>query len=237
MKNMVRLRENKPILVLLCCLAAVYVGMLALDKASETEPAALAFKYLGDVCCVLIVLSSWRNALNRRDIKILIAGFLFVLGADALFLFAGQIELGVICFCFGHATFIGRYRGIIFKNWYAALLAVLAFYVAGKFAGWKLPYVYIVSVIYGALLFLDAYYGFHSNLPRLNKIFVRIGMAAFILNDANNAVMYLFPPGSPVNDTAAYFVWVFYLPALAMLALSAYDYGHGKGASPGKIEK
>ena len=80
MLTMSRLYKNKKIVALLFCLIAVYTGMLVTDSVSEREPAALTFKYLGDIFCLLIVLASWRHAYSKADITLLLTGFFFVLG-------------------------------------------------------------------------------------------------------------------------------------------------------------
>lgn len=228
MENLAQLCKNKSLLILLCCTAAIYAGVLIVDTATETRPGALTLKYLGDVFCLLIVPASLQHAYNQRDIQLLLVAFFFILGADALFLFAGLKELGILCFCFAHLSFIRRYHGKAFVPCSATLLAVLAFYVTGKLAGWQLPYIYILSATYGALLFIVTYEGFAADFPKPNKTLVKIGMGAFILNDINNVIMYFSVPGSPANAIAAYLVWVFYLPALALLALSVYDFSTTK---------
>ena len=124
---MTRLRENKRILVFLCCISILYACVLVADTASETGPAAVTFKYLGDLCCLLVVLVSWKNAYDRRDVGLLLAAFLFIMGADALFLFARQLEWGILCYCFAHLALIRRYRGKAFGRGSAAALAALAF--------------------------------------------------------------------------------------------------------------
>lgn len=224
MLTMSRLYKNKKIVALLFCLIAVYTGMLVTGSVSEREPAALTFKYLGDIFCLLIVLASWRHAYSKADITLLLTGFFFVLGADALFLFARQLDLGIICFGFAHLVFMRRYQKKPSPLWPILLLAVSAFYAIGMLIGLQLPYIYILSVVYAALLFMDAHSGFRSALPTPNKTLVKVGMTFFILNDANNALMYLGAPGSVLNEITSYFVWVFYLPALVLLALSAYGY-------------
>ncbi len=221
---MALLLKDKKFVALLWTVAVFYVLALYMGTVSDQGLSTRAMRYAGEVVCFFIVLYAHGKAREDRDTNLLTGAFLVILVSDFIFLFVQNDILGVACFCFAHLLFVRRYNEKAFLPCLVVLLAVLAFCAAALFAGINLPYLYILSAVYAALILLATDYGFRAKLPRTNSLMVRWGMILFLMCDINMASTRLMAPNNPFHGTADYIAWVFYLPALLLLALSAYHY-------------
>lgn len=113
------------------------------------------------------------------------------------------------------------FAGLLLLSW-TVLLQYFVFYplLEGKALQW---------VIIGYALFISAstWVALANRLlylfPRPNSTMLAAGMVSFLLCDLNVGLLLSLPAGVP-RLLAESFIWVFYAPALTLLALSGYRY-------------
>lgn len=229
------LLRKKVLASLLCSFMALYFAMLLTNIFTEQRTLSIWIKYSAEVLCFFIALYCAFGARQKSDAQLLLLALLITLIADAIFLFAQNYTLGVAVFCFAHLTYIKRYQGAAFFHCLYLLLCVLVFCLISLIYFPALPILYLLAPMYGSLIFLATYYGFHAKLPRQNSILVQLGMILFLLCDANTAISYLLRNSPHLAAATGYFEWLFYLPALALLSLSSYDFNNVNDSHKKKV--
>lgn len=222
---MKRLIKNRLACGLLVLLAAVYLSFLAADLFFPgLGRFSVLMKYIGILLCLVAAIFLNRGAWSRRDSALLISALCLTCVADLFLLLLNQPVLGLLVFCAAHLVYILRYRPAAFKP--AAVIVALA--VAGCFAAESFmdgfPVKYVLSCLYGTLILAVTIFGFTAPLPRINRRLVTAGMTLFLLCDIHVALFNTLAAGHPYYPISAFLMWSFYLPAQALLALSAYCY-------------
>jgi hypothetical protein len=236
----------KRILICVIINAALYVCFVALDIADaaglSVTPALLpdVLKYAAIVSCLMITLfatlSSRAQATlssraqardpwqHRRSARIQSVVFAITLVSDFLLLFTDHFAAGLLVFLFAHLTALFRYRPRWVPLFAAAAGALcLAALIARRSsdpAYQALP-VILLCAAYAVLIIGVTISTFHAEQPRINTLFSRIGMILFLCCDVNVFLSNLLTAGDAFNDPARILMWVFYLPAQTLLALSA----------------
>jgi len=106
------------------------------------------------------------------------------------------------------------------------ILAVFSFMFASLI---KLCSAFIAAYLYGIVLSISLWAGLAANtlelLPKRNSVMVAVGMICFYCCDVLvglDAVMEAGLPWLWANSL----IWIFYIPALVLLALSCYRYNN-----------
>jgi uncharacterized membrane protein len=82
----------------------------------------------------------------------------------------------------------------------------------------------VIYICYVLLIVCVTIAAFLSERPKTNKTLSTVGMCLFLACDFHVALFNTQPAGSPVSAIAFVLMWVFYLPAQTLLALSAHDF-------------
>jgi hypothetical protein len=209
----------------LVCLAAVYLAFLSIDLfCPELGLFSSLLKYAGILLCLALALLLRRHAWDRRDSTLLVSALFLTAAADLFLLLLNRPIPGLLVFCAAHLVYIRRYRPAWFIPAAAAVLAAFAGLLAASSLVPGFPAKYALAGLYGALLLAVAVCAFRSSLPRINRRLAAAGMALFLLCDIHVVLFNTLPAGSLYDPYASFFMWLFYLPAQAALAVSGYDY-------------
>ena len=223
--------SDKRIFTLVCLNAAIYVFILILDfmKAGEgvTETQGVAsdlLKYSAMISCLLICIVALKH--DRKNVaRIQMIVFCITLVADLFLLFTDLFVIGVLVFIGVHACALLRYkpRWLIPAGIAAATLFIVVFLVFQNMlrGNTMLALVFAVCPAYAVLIITLTVSTFHSPQPRQNEIFSRLGMLLFLGCDVNVLLFNALPIGNGLHTASIVLMWLFYLPAQTMLALSA----------------
>jgi len=239
------LKNDRLITALLFLNLALYVLFVALDLRGLTgagpgplyQNAALAvsapglLKYVGIVSCLLIALRARRDPWRARDGDLQAAVLAITLIPDFLLLFTDFFAAGVIVFFAAHLTALYRYR----PRWFPAglVIALCAIFLyafpslapeAAASAFYPLrgaPPLLMLVIGYALLILMVTVGAFHASQPRINNLFSKLGMCLFIGCDIHVALLNGLPASAPYHAVAGVVIWIFYLPAQTLLALSA----------------
>jgi len=226
---------DKRILTLLCLNAALYALIVIFDskKAFLYISPALGLtcdilKYSAIVSCLLICVFAYSRTRARAPLFQSIV-FCFTLGADIFLLFTPYFAAGVFVFLGAHLFALLRYRPrwAIPAGIAAAAVFALALLLAPRVlrANTELSLIIAVCGAYAVLIISVTISTFHSPQPRLNTLFSRLGMCLFLACDVNVAIFNILPAGLPAHTASIILMWLFYLPAQSLLALSACHWG------------
>ncbi|MDR3296076.1 MAG: hypothetical protein LBT26_09665 [Clostridiales Family XIII bacterium] len=235
------LREKK-FLVLFGINAVLYVIFIALDliglyaeKHSLPSPglnaASNVLKYAGIVSCLVLAVLVARRPWQRQDARLQIVILCFTVGADFFLLFTSRFTIGICIFYGAHLVALRRYwPKLLFVGVAAAAAGLLMFLFSlgepsGRFAA--APDVspsLVIYICYVLLIICVTIAAFLSERPWANKTLSKVGMCLFLVCDFHVALFNTQPAGSSVSAVAFVLMWVFYLPAQSMLALSAHDF-------------
>ena len=222
---MQRLIKNRPVCALLVSEAALYIIFLAIDlffpawgKASST------LKYAGILLCPVIAVLLRRNAWDRQDSAYLIGALVFTCAADLFLLLLNKPVYGVVLFCMAHLLYIRRYRAAWFKPAATITVSAIAICLAVSSFTTAFPLRNALAMLYGALLLSVFLLAYTSLLPKKNRRLVMTGMALFLLCDIHVALFNIAGTDNPYYPFASFFMWLFYLPAQVLLAVSGYAY-------------
>ena len=223
--------SDKRIFILVCLNAALYVLIVILDvlKAGSgvTEAQGVAsdlLKYAAVVSCLFICIFALSH--DRRKVALVqMIVFCFTLGADFFLLFTDLFSVGVLIFIGAHTCALYRYRpGWLLKIGIpaAALFLIIMLFLPKILpADIGLTLVIAASSAYTLMIISVTVSTFHSPQPRQNELFSRIGMLLFICCDINVLFFNAMPIGSGIHTFSIVLMWLFYLPAQTLLALSA----------------
>ena len=223
--------SDRRIFALVCLNAALYVFILVFDSMkaachiSYTQGLVCdILKYIAIISCLFICVFALSHE-RKKVAQIQMVVFCITLGADFFLLFTNLFSTGVLIFIFAHACALLRYKpkwllpiGIV-----AASLFVIIMTVMRKALSADIDIMLIVAacVTYAILIISVTISTFHAPQPRLNEIFSRTGMLLFLACDVNVFIFNSVPAGAAPHTAAIVLMWLFYLPAQTMLALSA----------------
>jgi len=196
----------------------------------------------------LLVWIIFKNGIDRKDTMLLSIAFGFALVADFFLkiLFNADPEnsstymvAGIVTFMIVQTFLILRHSrgvkkrffcdgGVDKKNmfiellWFAAIATVVSAIIFIK-TGTMIP----VIMAYACFLVTSVYFGWRTLTwgfyPAKNAWMIAIGMTLFLFCDINVGISSL--PDTPIANNL---VWMFYTPALMLLALSGYDWSNNR---------
>ena len=196
----------------------LYIAFLSIDVFSA--PGLLPTRYLKYttiILCFLLALNLHRNSINKQDSKYVVIAFIFTLIADIFLLFTGNKIAGIFFFCLVQLTYLKRYNIRLFKFGIFVSTVAIMIHLFTSF-----DQLYIIAGLYAPLILVCAISTFRTKLPKFNLYCTRIGMILFILCDIHVAMFDQLSRASSYHHFASIVIWLFYLPAQFLLALSAF---------------
>ena len=175
-------------------------------------------KFVFIVVCFIVALLSYIICRSKRDWLWLTLGLGFTAWADYFLVLHNRHLIGVAVFCFAHMAYILRaLQGK--KCWFIPLLVVPVVVLA-----YISTSIFIVSGLY-AMLFITSIY-VNARYIRHNRMLVIAGLLLFAACDICvfifNLPLYM---GAPYGLMRIFpLIWIFYLPAQAILSVSAVDF-------------
>ena len=215
---MKKIFKNRFNALLIMGIIVLYIAFLSLDIFSI--PRSLPsrhLKYTSIGLCFLLATSLASKSADKQDSKYVVLAFIFTMAADTFLLFTPHKVTGVFFFCLMQLTYLKRYHVSFFKaGIFFASLAMIVHLV--------LPFqpLYVIAGLYAFLIVTCFLATFRAELPRFNLYCVRIGMALFILCDLHVALYNQLSTGASYYRFVTVAMWLFYLPAQLLLALSAF---------------
>ena len=223
--------SDRRIFILVCLNAALYVFITVFDTMKAVHGVSPAqglacdvLKYSAIISCLLICIFAYSRTRERTPlIQILV--FCITLAADFLLLFTPLFTTGVFVFLGAHFCALLRYK----PRWApvagicAAAAFVLTIYLAPRFLHTNpdLSLFAAASAAYAILIISVTVSTFFAYQQRTNALFSRLGMCLFIACDVNVLFFNVLPADSTPYTAAIVLMWLFYLPAQTLLALSA----------------
>ena len=202
----------------------VYAGLL------------MALKFVFIAACFTVALASFFVCRSRRDWFFLTLGLAFTLGADYFLILHSRHLIGVAVFCFAHVAYIVRAVSSRPGGWRRLFLGLAVFvlgFIYFALVSFVLDWLIAFRITSGIFAFAALYAGlFITNIYvsaryiRHNRVLVIAGLLLFAACDICVLIFNLpFYMGAPAGFTAVFpLIWVFYLPAQALLAVSAVDF-------------
>lgn len=233
--------------MLLCVIAALCIWFSILDFSRfagmdytyDIFPSAM-LKRINIILAVLVVWAAGKDGLGAGDGLRMKGAFFFALLGEALFVMRFFME-GVLMFALCQALLTIR-NGMGIRNGFklagagqklilailgTVLLVILAVFTAitGVLGGYSAANVLVYS--YGIILSISLWTAVAAAvlelLPKKNARMAACGMVCFFFCDICVGLDAFLPQGLPWL-LANSFIWVFYIPALVLLALSCYRY-------------
>jgi len=222
---------DKRIFLLVCINAALYVFIVILDvmNAFDSITPSMghfcdAMKYAAIISCLLICVFAYSRSRERTPLIQMIV-FSVTLGADFFLLFTPYFVAGVFVFIAAHTCALIRYkpRWSPFVGAASASVFILALYLAPRIlhSNSEITLFIAVTGAYAVLIISVAISTFFAPQPRVNTLFSRFGMCLFIACDINVLIFNAIPAGATPHTASIFLMWLFYLPAQTLLALSA----------------
>lgn len=222
---MKQLLKHRPACVLLTLQGLLYCSFLAVDLFFPgLGMLSGAMKYTGILLCVLLAVLLHRSCWNRRDSILLISALSFTALADLFLLLLYRPVPGLLAFFAAHLLHIRRLRPAAFPPAAAVALAVTAGCAAAYFLAHAFQAEYALAGLYAVLILTASACSLRAALPRTNRRLVIAGMALFLLCDIHVALFNTLAAENPYYPFASFFMWFYYLPAQALLALSGYGF-------------
>jgi hypothetical protein len=163
----------------------------------------------------------------RRAARVQAVVFGITLAADFFLLFTDHFVVGLLVFLLAHLTALFRYKPR-WVPWFAAAAGALclAALIVGRsyHAEFQLLRFVLLCAAYAVVIGGVLAATFFAQQPRINTLFSRLGMILFLCCDVNVFFANFLSAGAAYYEPALVLMWVFYLPAQTLLALSAVAY-------------
>ena len=191
----------------------------------------MQYKFVFVVICLAFAGMSYFFCKQKKDWAWLVAGLIFTVGADYFLVLHDRHLPGVAVFCFAHVCYIFRALEN-FPRWRRYAFVCLPFLAAAIFIAFITGQLFVLSGIYAGLFGINITVNVRhfkqekTVLPRFNKTLFLAGLILFALCDVN-VLLFNLPRqlGVPVIFPWAFrLIWVFYLPAQVLIALSAVKF-------------
>ena len=196
----------------------LYIAFLSLDIFSIPKTIESRYiKYASIVLCFLFASLLTHTSADKRDSRYVVLALTFTLIADIFLLFTNYKITGIFVFCLMQLTYLKRYNVRFFAaGIFFAAIAIIVYLLL------SIEPLYVISGLYATLIGSCFLATFRTQLPEFNLYCVRIAMALFILCDIHVALYDHLSTSSSYYQVAAIAMWLFYLPAQFLLAMSAF---------------
>ena len=218
---MKQILKNRLDAMLILGIVILYIAFLGLDIFSVPRSLlSRTFKYASIVLCFLLSTSFLFKSEDKRDSIHVVLALMFTMIADIFLLFTNHKIAGIFFFCLVQLTYLKRYNLQFFiTGIYFVLIAMIAHLLL------PLQPLYVIAGLYAFLIVSCFLSTFYTKLPKFNLYCVRIGMILFILCDINVALFNELSRSFSYYRFISIAIWLFYLPAQFLLALSAFRQG------------
>ena len=209
--------KNQLNVALIIGIIVLYIAFLSLDIFSFPRSIeSRHFKYASIVLCFLLATLLSANSTDKWDSSLVVLALIFAMLADTFLLFTNYKIIGIFFFCLMQLTYLKRYNVRFFK-------AGIFFSVVAIIVHLLLPFepLYVIAGLYAYLIVSCFFATFRTKLPKFNLFCVRVGMALFILCDIHVALYNQLSSSSNYYRYVTVAMWLFYLPAQFLLAMSA----------------
>ena len=215
---MKQLLKNRLNMILIIGIVMLYLAFLSFDLFSIPRSMESRYlKYASIMLCFLLATGLYYHSTDKRDSKYVVLALIFTLAADLFLLFTQRKITGVFFFCLMQLTYLKRYNIRFFKVGIG--FAVIAIFI--HFLSLFQP-LYVIAGLYAFLIVTCFLATFHAKLPKFNLQCARVGMALFILCDIHVALYNQLSMSSDYFRFVTVAMWLFYLPAQFLLAISAF---------------
>jgi len=228
---------NKKTIFIFMLILFLYLFFIALDYSLQNTGSkySIAAKYFSILLCFIMTIMIGRNGHDIVDTRLLQSAFFFTACADYCLLLSNKFMVGVLIFCIVQIIYIFRYTRDL-KSRSKIFLAVLIIYILLSIIALSALNTQsldlrlsLICLFYGCLIItslITAVRTLKTNyFPLCSSVMICIGMILFLLCDINVALFNIFQEnGSYTARICGLLIWVFYLPAQVMLALSGYKH-------------
>ncbi|MCL2363855.1 MAG: lysoplasmalogenase [Defluviitaleaceae bacterium] len=194
-----------------------------MDFVQPTQNTFYDIKFIFVVVCFFVALGSYFLSRDKRSWAWLVGGMAFTVAADFFLVLQNAHVPGVAVFCFTHVCYALRAQrndGKFTRRFYLFVFTVATVTVAVLLV---LDSIFALVGMYAALFMVNLYVNFRYRRTNKNGTFIFVALVLFALCDM--AVMLFNVPNylgvMPALEHVYPFIWIFYLPAQAMLAVSA----------------
>ena len=182
-------------------------------------------KYIFILVCLGFAIASRPFCGCKKSWFWLVAALFFTAAADYFLVIRDMHLPGIAVFCFAHVCYFMRVTEI--NKAKVRIFCALAFIVLVLFSQELL---FVLAGLYATLFGINIWQNIKSNaLPTINKRITIIGLLLFMLCDINvlllNLPRHFDVPRFPL---AFALIWVFYLPAQGLLAISGIAFPRAK---------
>lgn len=213
-------------------------GFIALDIVKHES--SQIFKGLVVLLSTILVFRISRNGLNKRDTNLLKLIFILIIFADLSLIYFKKPYIGIVIFFLVQCILIYRNIRCTDKRYILEILLtresiILIFSLSTAL----LIYLFFIRVYIGdnILFILFILYGIIKScsvfisavnfrlklFSKINRILLLIGIICFYLCDISVGLTLTLNKGF-IREFTSFLIWIFYTPALTLIALSGYDF-------------
>lgn len=188
----------------------------------------------------LLVLLINNHGINQKDTTLLKLIYMLIIFADLSLLLFQKPYMGIILFLLAQCLLIYRNSDAIFNsNHFRAIFDGYSIFFAFALTILLLLYLILIKKhTTDALLFiLFMFYGMIKSsavftailnfrfkvFPNINRLLLLIGTICFYFCDLNVGLTLIFNE-SLIQNISSTLIWIFYTPALTLIALSGYNF-------------
>ena len=181
-------------------------------------------KFIFITVCLGVAVLSYFFTHSKKDWGFLVGGLASTALADYFLVLHDNHLPGVAVFCFAHIFYILRVYKKPQAKYLAASVGAIIFAFYTREALFSLGATYAILFIFSIVVNIKS-----TQLPRANKAIVLTGLILFALCDIN-VLLFNLPRQFGVGSFPWAFtlIWVFYLPAQALLAISSIAWSKPK---------
>ena len=227
-------KRTKIILVfILFCYILIFVNDFSLQNTGNKY--LIVVKYSSILLCFILTIMIGKNGHDILDTRMVQSGLFFTACADYCLVVSNKFILGVVIFCIVQIIYIFRFtrdlksRTKIFST--VLIIYIILFitaFTAYKVVKFDLRLI-LICIFYGCLITTSLITGIRTlktnYFPLYSSVLISIGMILFFMCDINVALFNILQKsGSYFANIPRFLIWIFYLPAQVMLALSGYNH-------------
>ncbi|TJX15894.1 hypothetical protein E9840_01695 [Tissierella creatinini] len=251
-------KKKNFVFIILFFIAVLSLGFILLDwlpliskyKLQISYKYSYSFKVIVVLLTTLLVFISGNDCLSKRDLKEMKRIFILVLLADSALVGFQTPVIGILFFSFVQLCLVFRnskgmreviksdgnfkLRRSLFINTILVTTLFILNLVRIMDNHMENKLLLLIMVLYGFMVSLSLWTAMANYLlklfPKTNSIMVALGMCFFALCDINVGLSLILPEGL-IRTISSDLVWIFYAPALTLLALSGYKYKNTENQS------
>lgn len=224
------------IAIIVSLILLVSGGFIALDLVKVPS---LVLKGVIVFLTSLLVFVINKDALSKKDTNLLKIIYILIILADISLVLFKKSYTGIILFSFAQCFIIYRNCGYIYRRYsvkeivdkynilFLLILSImLVLYLIFIRQYTSDSFLFILFIFYGIIKsssVFSAILSFRFKVfPKINGLLLLLGIICFYLCDLNVGLSMVLKEGL-VRDISSILIWIFYTPALSLIALSGYD--------------